>query len=104
MGAQHRCRLHPKRSAVVALYTNEPQGATTICVDELGPVIPRTFPPAPVWSPDGHRIKAPLEYGRSSEEVWIYGALRVRDGQEITLMTHSRNTAGYLQILGCIET
>jgi transposase len=35
--------------------------------------------------------------------VWIYGALRVKDGQEITLTTHSRNTAGYLQMLNYIE-
>src|SRR5215210_7198093 len=26
------------------------------------PVSPRSFPPAPGCSPDGHRIKAPLEY------------------------------------------
>jgi transposase len=44
-----------------------------------------------------------LEYSRGQDKVWIYGALRVRDGQEITLMTHSRNTAGYLQMLTCIE-
>ncbi len=31
---------------------------------------PRTFPPAPGWSPDGHRVKAPLEYGRGEERVW----------------------------------
>ena len=36
-----------------------PAGATVLDADELGPVIPRTFPPAPGWSPDGHRIKAP---------------------------------------------
>jgi hypothetical protein len=40
-------------------------------------VIPRTFPPAPGWSADGHRIKVPLEYGRGPEQVWVYGALRV---------------------------
>ncbi len=44
------------------LYTAPPPGSTVICADELGPVIPRTFPPAPGWSPGGHRIKAPLEY------------------------------------------
>jgi len=71
VGAQHRSRFRPKRSTVVALYTTPPQGATTICVDELGPVTPRTFPPSPGWSPDGHRIKAPLEYSRSPEKVWI---------------------------------
>jgi hypothetical protein len=45
-------------------------------------VIPRTFPPAPGWSPDGHRIKAPLEDRRGQEKVWVYGALRERDGNQ----------------------
>ena len=83
-------------------YTSPPAGATTICVDELGPVIPRTFPPAPGWSPTGHRIHAPLEYSRGPEKVWVYGALRVRDGHAITLTTRSRNTAGYRQLLEAI--
>ncbi len=83
-------------------YTSPPAGATTICVDELGPVIPRTFPPAPGWSPTGTRIHAPLEYRRGPEKVWVYGALRVCDGQAITLTTRSRNTAGYLQLLEAI--
>ena len=61
------------------LYTAPPPGSTVICADELGPVIPRTFPPAPGWSPDGHRIKAPLEYSRGSDKLWVYGGLRIRD-------------------------
>jgi hypothetical protein len=65
-------------------------------------VSPRTFPPAPAWSPDGHRIKAPLEYSRGPEKVWVYGALRVRDGQEVTLTAPARNTAGYLRLLDAI--
>jgi hypothetical protein len=40
----------------VELYTAPPPGSTVICADELGPVIPRTFPSAPGWSGDGHRI------------------------------------------------
>jgi hypothetical protein len=75
---------------------------TVVCTDELGPVIPRTFPPAPGWSPDGHRIKAPLEYRRGPEKVWVYGALRVRDGQAITMPARSRNTAGYRQLLQAV--
>jgi transposase len=74
-----------------------------ICADELGPVIPRTFPPPPGWSLDGHRIKAPLEYGRGAAKVWVYGGLRVRDGQELTLTAPSRNTAGWQRLLQAIE-
>ena len=73
-----------------------------LCVDELGPVSPRTFPPAPGWSRDGHRIKAPLEYSRGYDKTWVYGALRIRDGQALTLTAPSRNTQGYLQLLTAI--
>jgi hypothetical protein len=40
-----------------------------------------------------------LEYGRGEERVWVYGALRVRDGQERTLIAPSRNTAGWQRLL-----
>jgi transposase len=63
-----------------------------ICADELGPVSARTFPPAPGWSPDGHRIKAPLEYSRGPDKLWVYGALRIRDGTEVSFCAPSRNS------------
>jgi hypothetical protein len=66
-------------------------------------VIPRRFDPAPGWSRSGHRIQAPLEYGRGEEKVWVYGALRVRDGHEVTLTAPSRNTVGYLALLNAVE-
>jgi hypothetical protein len=85
-------------------YTEPPEGSTTICTDELGPVVPRAFDPAPGWSTDGHRIKAPLDYGRGPEKTWVYGALRVRDGKEITRCAASRNSKGYIELLKEIET
>jgi hypothetical protein len=68
--------LAPKRARVIALYTAPPPETTVICADELGPVIPRSFPPAPGWTADGHRVKALLDYGRGPEKTWVYGALR----------------------------
>ena len=76
---------------------------TTVCTDELGPVIPWTFPPAHGWSADGHRIKAPLDYSRGEEKIWVYGALRVRDGQELTRCAASRNSQGYVVLLTDVE-
>jgi hypothetical protein len=35
--------------------------------------------------------------------VWVYGALRVRDGHALTLSAPSRNTAGYLHLLTALE-
>jgi hypothetical protein len=83
----------------VELYTAPPPGSTVICADELGPVIPRTFAPAPGWSPDGHRIKAPLEYSRGPEKTWVYGGLRVADGHAVTMCASSRNSAFYQDFL-----
>jgi transposase len=70
-----------------------------ICADELGPVIPRTFAPAPGWSPDGHRIKAPLDYSRGSDKTWVFGGLRIRDGTEVTFCAPSRNSEGWIRLL-----
>jgi len=83
----------------VELYTAPPEGSTVICADELGPVIPRTFPPAPGWSPGGHRVKAPLEYARGPDKTWVYGGLRVADGQAITMCAPSRNSTAYQDFL-----
>ena len=99
LGDEHRSGVRPKRTRVVELYTAPPPGSTVICADELGPVIPRTFPPAPGWSPDGHRIKAPLEYSRGPEKTWVYGGLRVADGQAVTMCASSRNSAFYQDFL-----
>ena len=64
---------------------------------------PRTFPPAPGWSADGHRIKSPLVYSRGLDKAWVYGALRVRDGPVLTQTAPSRNTTGYLDLLQRID-
>jgi hypothetical protein len=47
--------------------------------------------------PDGHRIKAELDYSREPEKTWVYGPLRV--GQEATMTVLLRNSAGYQQPL-----
>ena len=103
MGEEQGSRLRPKRARIVALYTAPPEGATVVCVDELGPVPPRNFPPAPGWSPGGHRIKVPLDYDRGLDKVWVYGALCVRDGQVLTQTAPARNTAGYLALLTTLD-
>ena len=103
LGHASRQGLCLKRTAVVTHSTEPPQGSTTICTDELGPVVPRTFPPAAGWSADGHRIKAALDYERGPEKTWVYGALRVRDGKELTRCVASRNSTNYITLLQDIE-
>ena len=74
-----------------------------VCADELGPVIPRALPSATGRSADGHRIKDQLDHSRGPETTWVYGALRVRDGQETTLAASSRNSVVYQQLLQLVE-
>jgi DDE superfamily endonuclease len=66
-------------------------------------VTPRHFPPAPGWSPEGHRLKVPLNYDQGPEKGWVYGALRIRDGQALTQTARSRNTSGYLEWLQTLD-
>jgi len=66
-------------------------------------VSPRTFPPAPGWSPDGHRIKAPLDYGRGPDKVLVYGAFRPCAGQVLTQTASSRNTAGFQALRDAVD-
>src|SRR6266704_6684857 len=53
--------------------------------------------------PHGHRIKAPLEYSRGPEKTWVYGGLRVADGQAVTMCASSRNSAFYQDFLQLAE-
>jgi hypothetical protein len=62
-------------------------------------VTPRTFPPAPGWSPAGHRITVPWNCDRGPDKAGVYGALCVRDGPVLTQTAPSRNTAGDLALL-----
>ena len=59
-------------------------------------MIPRTFPPAPSWSGDGHRIKAPLEYSRGPEKTWVYGGPR---GHAVTMCAPTGNSQYYQDFL-----
>jgi hypothetical protein len=74
-----------------------------ICADELGPVSPRAFPPAPGRSPGGHRVKAPPGYSRGPDKTRVYGGLRVEDGQALTLCAPSRNSSHYQEFLQLAE-
>src|SRR3712207_3654860 len=47
--------------------------------------------------------KAPLDYDRGRDKVWVFGALRVEDGKSLTFTLGSRNSKGYLKLLKKIE-
>ncbi|MEV7012253.1 transposase [Streptosporangium sp. NPDC051022] len=76
---------------------------TVVAADELGPVVPRTFDPAPGWTPDGRRVKTPLVYSRGPEKTWVYGGLRIADGHAVTMCASSRNSADWQRFLALLE-
>src|SRR3712207_252079 len=80
-----------------------PPHTAVIAADELGPVMPRTFDPPPGWTPNGHRVKAPLTYSRGPDKTWIYGGLRISDGQAVTCCAPSRNSAHWQAFPGQLE-
>src|SRR5260370_22734241 len=45
----------------------------------------------------------PLEYARGPDKTWVYGGLRVADGQEVTLCAPSRNSEHYQRFLQQVE-
>jgi transposase len=87
----------------VDYYTHPPPDTTVIAADELGPVMPRTFAPPASWTPAGHRVKAPLTYSRGPDKTWIYGGLRIGDGQAVTCCAPSRNSAHWQAFLARLE-
>jgi hypothetical protein len=44
-----------------------------------------------------------LDYGRGPEKTWVYGALRVGDGQAVTMTGPSRNSLGDQQLPVAVE-
>src|SRR5918997_1545440 len=103
VGGPRRSGVRPKRTRVVGYYTHPPPDTTVIAADELGPVTPRTFDPPPGWTADGHRVKAPLTYSRGPEKTWIYGGLRISDGQAVTCCAPSRDSASWQAFLARLE-
>lgn len=77
--------------------------ATIICLDELGPISVKEYAPPAGWSEDGQRPKYQQSYEPKWGKVWVYGGLRVNDGQALTLPAARRDTAGYLGLLDAVE-
>ena len=65
--------------------------------------MPRTFAPPAGWSPAGHRPKAPLTYSRGPDKTWIYGGVRIGDGQAVTYCAPPRNSAHWQAFLARLE-
>jgi hypothetical protein len=95
-------RSSPQRAKVIACDTSPPPATTVSCADELGPVLPRSFPPAPGWPPTATGSSRAGLRPRPGQDLG-YGALRVADGQVVTLTAPSRNSVGDQGLLAAVE-
>lgn len=68
--------ISPQRAQVIACYTAPPPEVTVVCADELGPVIPRSFPPAPGWTADGPGSRRCGLRPRAGEDLGVRRAPR----------------------------
>ena len=99
-----RPRLRRKKGAIERLYTQPPEDAVVVCLDEMGPTVPKTFPghepvrAAPGVEPDGTprpagRAKREVETGHRQRGGYVFGAFRPATGEAFTQAYEKRNGA-----------
>jgi transposase len=85
-----------------------------LCLDEMGPVVPKCFPgrrlvrAAAAVEPDGTRRPAgrarrAIETGRRQRGGYVYGASRPATGEAFTHCYERRDGAGWVDSLGRVE-
>src|SRR5215469_4080216 len=99
---ERRPQLRRKKGAIVQLYTQPPPGSTVSCLDELGPIAARRYPPGRSWSDDAHRPHFRPSYARHGYR-WAFGALAHRTGAVLVETTATRDTAAWLHFLDGLE-
>jgi hypothetical protein len=109
-----RPRLRRKKGAIERLYTQPPEDAVVLCLDEMGPTVPKTFPgqepvrAEPGVEPDGtprpaERAKREVETGRRQRGGYVYGAFRPATGEAFTRCYEKRDGAGWVDFLEHVE-
>jgi transposase len=72
-------QFQEKRDAIVALYTQPPEGALVLCLDQKGPVQLRRYPGGG-YAPKGKAPRYPSDYVRHGT-LYVLGALCPQTGQ-----------------------
>jgi transposase len=109
-----RPRLRRKKGAIERLYTRPPEDAVVLCLDEMGPTVPKTFPghelvhAAPGAEPDGAprpagRARREVETGRRQRGGYVFGAFRPATGEALTHAYEKRNGANWVDFLEQVE-
>lgn len=68
-----------------------------ICLDELGPLVVRTYPGA-TYGPRAQRATFEPDYGRRGL-VWVHGAFEPATGQAAIVLSDARDGASHLRLL-----
>jgi hypothetical protein len=109
-----RPRLRRKKGAIERLYTQPPEDAVVLCLDEMGPTVPKTFPgqdlvhAEPGAEPDGaprpaRRARREVETGRRQRGGYVFGAFRPATGEALTHGYEKRNGANWVDFLEHVE-
>jgi len=107
-------RLRRKKGAIERLYTHPPEGAIVVCLDEMGPTVPKTFPGMrvvrddPGVEPDGTRrpagrAKREVESGKRQRGGYVFGAFRPATGEAFTHCYGRRDGANWVDFLERVE-
>ena len=107
-------RLRRKKGAIERLYTAPPDGSVVVCLDEMGPTVPKTFPGQepvrvdPGVEPDGTRRPAgrarqEIETGQRQRGGYVFGAFRPATGEAFTACYEHRRGADWVDFLGRVE-
>ena len=107
-------RLRRKKGAIERLYAGPPEGSVVLCLDEMGPTVPKTFPgrepvrTAPGVEPDGTRRPAgrarqEIETGTRQRGGYVFGAFRPATGEAFTACYEHRRSADWVAFLDQVE-
>jgi hypothetical protein len=74
-----------------------PPRTRVICVDELGPLVVKTYPGAE-WKAGPNRATFEPDYGRRGK-LWVHGAFEPATGQGVLVYTQARDSVSHIQLL-----
>jgi transposase len=112
--AAREAAVETYKGAIERLYTEPPDGSVVLCLDEMGPTVPKCFPGSepirvePGVEPDGTRRPAgrarrEVETGRRQRGGYVFGAFRPATGEAFTHSYPRRDGANWVDFLERVE-
>ena len=83
-------------------YVAPPAHTRVICLDELGPLVVRTYPGA-TYGPRAHRATFEPDYGRRGV-LWVHGAFEPATGEAAFVLSPARDGASHIRLLEHVLT